>query len=359
MFRPDDHRWMARALALAERGRPRAHPNPLVGGVVVRGSRCVGEGAHARFGGPHAEASALAQAGRLAQGATLYVTLEPCHRWGKTPPCSAAIHRAGIRRVVVAASDPSMKGAGVTSLRRAGVLVETGLLSVEARRQNPGFHRRLQSGRPHLVLKIAETLDGKIASSSGRSRWITGPRARALGHSLRAQSDAILVGGETLRRDDPALTSHGRGPDPLRVILSRSLTLSSTLRVFHGGPSPWILTSDKTAPARRRRWERRGIPVIAVAERKGRIDLAEGLKALARRGVGQLLVEGGGRTAAAFLEAGLVDEIYCFIALRFLGGAEAITSVEGRGWSSPAQGPRLRDVGVTRLGDDLLVHGHL
>jgi diaminohydroxyphosphoribosylaminopyrimidine deaminase/5-amino-6-(5-phosphoribosylamino)uracil reductase len=207
------------------------------------------------------------------------------------------------------------------------------------------------------VLKIAQSLDGKIAAWTGRSRWITGPAARRLGHRLRAQSDAVLVGAETVRRDNPALTSHGQGPDPLRVVLSCSLRLPLTARIFRPGVPTWVVASAGAPPARRRALEARGVPVLAVPPRGNGVDLAAALRALARRGVSQLMVEGGGRTAAAFLEAGLVDEVYCFTAPRFLGGAAAAPSVGGRGWRSPAEGPAFREAAVTRVGPDILVHG--
>jgi diaminohydroxyphosphoribosylaminopyrimidine deaminase/5-amino-6-(5-phosphoribosylamino)uracil reductase len=356
--RPDDVRWMVRALVLAERGRPHAHPNPAVGAVVARAGRCVGEGAHERFGGPHAEVNALAQAGRRARGATLYVTLEPCHRFGKTPPCCDAILRAGVRRVVVAASDASVRGAGLARLRARGVRVDAGVLEGPARDLNPGFHARLEKKRPHVILKIAQTLDGKIATAAGRSRWITGTDARRLGHRLRAQSDALLVGAGTVRRDDPFLGAHGQGPDPIRVVLSSSLAFRSTSRVFRPEGLCWVLTRDDAPRARRERLAARGVAVIGVpGGAPGRVDLRRGVSALARRGVGRLMVEGGGATAAAFLEAGLVDEVYCFVAPGFLGGADAPTSVEGRGVPAPAALRRLARVNVTRVGTDLLLHG--
>lgn len=358
MTRSDDLRWMTRALAVAERGRPHAHPNPLVGAVVARNGRSLGEGAHEAFGGPHGEVNALARAGGRARGATLYVTLEPCHRFGKTPPCSAAILKSGVTRVVVAASDASVGGAGLSVLRARGVRVQTGLLEGPARRLNPGFHARTERKRPHVVLKMAQTIDGKIASASGASRWITGPEARRLGHRLRAQSDALLVGGGTVRRDDPSLDAHGHGPDPVRVILSASLNLPPSARVFRSKGLAWVLTRADVPSVRRHPWESRGVAVIGVpGGRAGRVDVGGALDALARRGVGQLMVEGGGDTAASFLEAGAVDEVYCFVAPGFLGGADAPTSVEGRGAATPAALRRLSRVNVTRVGDDLLLHG--
>lgn len=356
--RPDDIRWMARALVLAERGRPHAHPNPIVGAVVARGNRCVGEGAHERFGGPHAEVNALHRAGDRARGATLYVTLEPCHRFGKTPPCCDAILRSGVRRVVIGAPDASVRGAGVSRLRARGLRVDTGLLEGPARALNPGFHSRLEKNRPHVLLKIAQTIDGKIATADGRSRWITGPAARRLGHRLRAQCDALLVGAGTVRRDNPALDAHGEGPDPIRTVLSASLDLPPAARVFRPAGLAWVLTRADAPRSRRLALEARGVTLIdAPGGAPGRVDPRRALAALARRGVGRLMVEGGGTTAAAFLDAGLVDEVYCFVAPGFLGGVDAPTSVEGRGVPTPAALRRLSRVNVSRVGTDLLLHG--
>lgn len=352
---------MLQALALSERGRLRAHPNPLVGCVIVQGGRVVGEGWHDRFGGPHGEVRALAQAGGRARGATMYVTLEPCPHWGKTPPCARSVIQAGVARVVAGASDPNprFRGRGFAALRRAGVRVASGLLAHRTEELNRGFFSRHQRGRPHVILKLAQTLDGKIASRTGASRWITGPRARALGHRLRAESDAVLVGGETVRRDDPRLTSHGAGPDPVRVVLSGSLDLSGKAKVFGPESPTWVLTGRGTSPARVRKLERAGAQVISLPGRKPGVDPERLLSALSRRGVAQLLVEGGGEVAAHFLSAGLVDEVYLFVAPRFLGGRQAPTSLEGRGWALPADGPRLKNVEVSFLGEDWLIHGFL
>lgn len=356
-----DKKWMSRALALAERGDVRAHPNPRVGCVIVRRGRVVGEGWHERFGGPHAEVRALAQAGVRAKGSTLYVTLEPCPHWGQTPPCADAVARSGVARVVAAGSDPHprFRGRGVATLRRQGVAVETGLLTGPAQRLNPGFFSRQKTGRPFVHLKMAQSLDGKIASRTGASRWITGSAARRWVHARRAACDAVLVGGETVRRDNPFLTAHGAGPDPLRVVLSASLDLDPRSRVFDRSAPTWVLTGPGASVSRRRRLEKAGTQVITVPARNGRVDVVQALAALGRRGVADLLVEGGGSTAASFLESGTVDRVYFFVAPFFLGGRTAPTSVDGAGWGRPDEGPRLKNVRVTQMGPDLLVQGDL
>jgi diaminohydroxyphosphoribosylaminopyrimidine deaminase/5-amino-6-(5-phosphoribosylamino)uracil reductase len=244
-------------------------------------------------------------------------------------------------------------------LRRAGVAVDRVPRSPSAGVSDRGFSSRIRRGRPYVILKTAQTLDGKIASYTGVSRWITGPAARRLGHRLRAESDAVLVGGATVRLDDPALTAHGAGPDPLRIVLSGRLDFPSTARAFRGGAPTWVVTSTLASRARGRRLEAAGAQVIRLPGVKGRVDPKALLTALARRGVGHLLIEGGGKVAALFLSAGLVDEVYAFVAPRFLGGRDAPTSVEGAGWRYPAAGPVLRDSSFRRVGADWLIHGFL
>ena len=358
MFRPLDEKYMSRAIGLAERGRPWAHPNPVVGCVVVNGTRVAGEGWHARFGGPHAEVMALGRAGRRAQGATVYVTLEPCTHWGQTPPCVDGLIRAGVSRVVVAGLDPSPRvhGKGMALLKKAGIRVAAGCLEEKAESLNRPFFSRHRRGRPWVVLKLAQTLDGRLASRTGVSRWITGPAARAAGHQLRAASDGVLVGAETVRRDNPALTAHGLGPNPVRIVLSGHLGLPPRAKVWRTDAPTWILTTEKASAVRRRRWERAGGAVVPVPGVRGVVDLKAALSTLARRGICQLLVEGGGKTAHAFLSKDLVDEVYLFVSPSFLGSGGR-SSVEGPGWTRPEKGPRLKGVTLSRVGDDGLIHG--
>jgi diaminohydroxyphosphoribosylaminopyrimidine deaminase / 5-amino-6-(5-phosphoribosylamino)uracil reductase len=350
---------MSRALALAEKGRFTAGPNPLVGCVIVRAGRVVAEGRHERFGGPHAEAAALRRAGRRARGATLYVNLEPCAHWGKTAPCAEAVARAGVRRVVAAMTDPDprVSGRGFAALRRAGVQVETGLLEKGARFVNRAFLKSRTRNLPYVIYKSAQTLDGRIASASGRSRWITGEAARAWGRRLRAECDAVLVGGKTLRRDDPALTSRGPGPDPLKLVVSSSLDLPPKAKAFQGGAPAWAVT-DRSAPLRRRRaLEAAGVQVLAYPRTRSGLPLRTVFKDLRALGLHKILVEGGGELAYSLFKAGLVDEVYLFMAPRFLGGRTAPSSLDGTGWPRPDAGPALKDIRVARVGEDILIHG--
>jgi len=272
-----DSLFMKRALGLARKATQKVHPNPKVGCVIVMDGAIVGEGFHARYGGPHAEAVALAKAGKRARGATAYVTLEPCcpHPGKKTPPCVEALIRAKVARVVAATRDPNpdVAGRSLAALRRAGIAVSLGLMSREAERLNVDFFARMRRARPHVILKTALSLDGKAAAVGGASRWVTGSKARKLVHALRAECDAILVGGGTALKDDPALTAHGAGKDPLRVVLEGKRRLPARLKLLRDG-KPTIIFSPRPGPGR-----------IAIPSRGGRVDLRAALRALARRGV--------------------------------------------------------------------------
>jgi diaminohydroxyphosphoribosylaminopyrimidine deaminase/5-amino-6-(5-phosphoribosylamino)uracil reductase len=355
-----DMTLMRRALALAELGRGSVSPNPMVGCVLAKNGRIIAEGHHAVFGGPHAEAVALAKAGGRARGATAYVTLEPCSHWGKTPPCAESLVKAGVSKVFVAVKDPHKKvsGKGISLLRRAGVQVELGLLKDESHFLNRAFFKVHTTGLPYVVWKTAQTLDGKIVSHSGVSKWITNTQARALGHQLRAESDAVLVGGETLRRDNPLLTSHGRGSDPIKLILSASLNLPLGSKAFKEGEC--IVLTKKNAPERRvRALEARGVKILKQFVKFSREEFVDCFRVLSKIGVIQLLIEGGGETSDSILSAGLMDEVYHVMAFSYLGGRDAKTCLEGTGWGRPDQGPRLSNVDLRFLGDNLLVHGFL
>ncbi|HEX4048906.1 MAG TPA: bifunctional diaminohydroxyphosphoribosylaminopyrimidine deaminase/5-amino-6-(5-phosphoribosylamino)uracil reductase RibD [Elusimicrobiota bacterium] len=321
-------RFLARAVALAGRVPQRAvSPNPRVGCVLVKNGRVVGEGSHRRFGGPHAEAVALGRAGVRAKGATAYVTLEPCAPFAgkKTASCAQALASAGVSRVIFVSPDPNPKvaGRGIGLLKRAGVLVERRAeLAAEAEALNRGFFSRMRRGRPWVILKTALSLDGKAAAANGRSRWVTGKAARDSVHRMRAELDAILVGAGTVLADDPALTAHGAGPNPLRVVLAGKRPLPPDARVF-----------DESAPT-----------VVYRVLKPG--DLRAALRDLAREGVGTLLLEGGPTIHAAFLRAGLVDEARVFLAPKLLSGAD-----------DPNAAPRLKTPRMTRVGEDWLVQG--
>jgi diaminohydroxyphosphoribosylaminopyrimidine deaminase/5-amino-6-(5-phosphoribosylamino)uracil reductase len=316
---------MRRALALAARGLGETSPNPAVGCVVARGARVVGEGFHARAGGPHAEAVALRQAGSRARGATLYVTLEPCAHQGRTPPCAPLVRESGIARVVAAMRDPSPRvaGRGLSLLRRAGIAVEIGLLAGEAARLDERFLAWVRLGRPFVLLKAALTLDGRIATASLRSKWITSPAQRRQARWLRRQHDAVLVGVGTALLDDPLLLPSPRTRRPfLRVVLDSRLRLPARGRLAGSAAprTPVLALSCAPDPARRRELEAAGVEVVGVAEEGGRVSLPAALAALGGRGVTSVMVEGGSEVLGSFLAARLVDQVALFRAPLLLGG---------------------------------------
>jgi len=311
--------FMDRARELAERGRYTTAPNPIVGAVVVRDGRIVGEGWHDRAGGPHAEAVALDEAGERARGAELYVTLEPCNHQGRTPPCTDAILRAGIRRVVVGRLDPDarMRGDSVRLLREAGVEVEVLGDGAPFERQNEQFFRHRRTGRPFVHVKLAATLDGRIAASDGESKWITGAEARLRAHELRAEAGCVLVGAGTARTDDPLLLPRDlpETPPPItRAVLDPHLTLSPASQLARtASPEAPVLVfaKDRTGRAAERLGEA-GVEIVATPADDGALDLGFVLEELARRGVLGVLVEGGGETAGRFVEGGLADKLTLF-----------------------------------------------
>jgi diaminohydroxyphosphoribosylaminopyrimidine deaminase/5-amino-6-(5-phosphoribosylamino)uracil reductase len=350
-------RFMRLALEEASRGLGRTAPNPAVGAVLVRGGRVVGRGHHARAGSPHAEIEALRRAGAKARGADLYTTLEPCDHFGRTPPCSLALIEAGVRRVFVGSRDPNpvVNGKGTTRLRRAGVEVVAGPLQDECDALNAPWFRFISSGRPFVTLKVAATLDGRIATASGDSRWVSGPEARAWVHRLRDRVDAVLVGRGTALADDPRLTTRlpgGAGRDPLRVVLDTDLQLPATLRLFRQRSAARTLVLHA---AKRERDLGPRVDLLRCARGPGGLDLDDVLAGLAGRGVVHLLVEGGGKVAASFLSAGLVDRLALVLAPRVLGGGISWSGSSGPARMSDALA--LRDLTVERLGDDLLVQG--
>jgi diaminohydroxyphosphoribosylaminopyrimidine deaminase/5-amino-6-(5-phosphoribosylamino)uracil reductase len=351
---------MEQALALAALGQGTTAPNPRVGCLLVRDGEVVGRGWHRAAGLPHAEAMALAEAGHRAAGATLYVNLEPCAHQGRTPPCASGLVAAGVRRVVAAGGDPDPRvdGRGFAELRRAGIAVEVGLLAAEAERLNAGFLRRHRAGRPAVTLKAALSLDGMLSGLAGRSRWITGEAARRFAHRLRVGHDAVLVGAETVRRDDPRLTARlpGAPRQPLPVVLAPGLRLSPDAGLFSGPVRPRVYVREGAAAGRE--WEGRA-DLVGLPDREGRLDPADVLADLHRHGVQSVLVEGGGRTFAGFLEAGLVDEVALFVAPVLLGARGGTPLLDLAAAAEPALGRRVAAVRRLALDEDVLLLGSL
>jgi diaminohydroxyphosphoribosylaminopyrimidine deaminase/5-amino-6-(5-phosphoribosylamino)uracil reductase len=326
VFSTDDHRFMARALRLAERGLFTTDPNPRVGCVVVSDGRVVGEGWHERAGSPHAEVHALQQADSAAAGATAYITLEPCSHHGRTPPCADALIASGVSRAVVAMQDPNpqVAGQGLQALRDAGIEVADGLLEQEAELLNPGFVMRMRRGRPWVRCKLAMSLDGRTAMASGESQWITGPAAREDVHRLRARSSAIMTGIGTVLADDPSLTARLAGHDgatllqPLRVVIDSGLRLPPAARLLQQPGETLVVTAleDATGEAA---LVRPGVSVVTLPTRGARPDLAAVMQYLARLEVNELHLEAGARLSGAMLDAGLVDELVIYMAPHLMG----------------------------------------
>ena len=359
-----DRDWMAQSLALAALGEGTTRPNPLVGCVVVADGAVVGRGFHRAAGEPHAECRALAEAGTRARGATLYVNLEPCAHHGRTGPCSEAIVRAGIRRVVAAIGDPNplVDGRGLLALRSAGIDVVEGVLAREARALNAPFLSTHQRRRPWVTLKAAQSLDGRIAAAGGSSRWITGAASRRYAHRLRFRHDAVLVGAGTVRRDDPRLTVRLPGIDAARrrVVLAPQLGLDPAARVFRpegaSAPRTRVYVGSACAEGEIARF-RDLAEIVPVALGADGLDLPAVLEDLRRVGVQAVLVEGGGKTSGAFLSRGLVDEIVLFVAGRLVGAGDATPVVDLPAATDPARSWPVAPVSFIPMGSDLVVVG--
>ena len=350
---------MRAALALARRSLGRTWPNPAVGCVIVKDGHIVARGRTQDGGRPHAEADALDRAGEAARGATVYVTLEPCSHFGKSPPCADALVRAGVARVVSAMEDPNpaVNGQGHTRLREAGITVDVGEGASEAAEINAGFLLRVGAGRPLFHLKLASSLDGRIATASGESKWITGEGARADGHRLRAVHDAILVGAGTVAADDPELTCRlpGLGAySPVRIVLDSKAGLAETSKLARTARQVpvWLLCTSAAPATKREALRKAGVEVIeAAAAGDGRVDVAAAAQALGQRGLTRVLVEGGGQVAAAFLKAGLIDRITSYRAGLVLG-ADGRSAVGELGFNQLDFAPRFRLVSVRSLQGD-------
>jgi diaminohydroxyphosphoribosylaminopyrimidine deaminase/5-amino-6-(5-phosphoribosylamino)uracil reductase len=353
--------FMRIALEEAAKGLGRTSPNPSVGAVLVKGGRILARGYTQPAGQAHAEVMALAAAGPRARGADLYTTLEPCNHYGRTPPCTLAILEAGVRRVISASADPNplVNGKGVARLRRAGVEVLTGVLKDEADRLNRPFFKAIRTKLPYVTLKAAVTLDGKLATATGDSRWVTGAPAREWVHRLRDRVDVILVGANTVRQDDPKLTTRlpgGQGKDPVRVVVDSRLSLKASQTVFtQRSPAKTVLaTLEDPAGRKARRFTEQGVEVWQVREKRGRVDLKALLTRIASEGFNHVLVEGGAEMYGSFLREKLADELALFLAPKLIGS-------QGISWSGElgvklmSQALQLKDVTFEQLGADLLL----
>jgi diaminohydroxyphosphoribosylaminopyrimidine deaminase/5-amino-6-(5-phosphoribosylamino)uracil reductase len=359
----DDEKWMKRALRLAEAGRGRTSPNPLVGAVLVKRGKTVGEGYHARIGEAHAEIIALRQAGERARGAVLYINLEPCTHYGRTPPCVPQVIKAGVKRAVIGMEDPNpvVNGKGIEALRKFGLDVKVGVLEKECRRLNEAFCKYILKKEPFVVLKVAATLDGKIATRNGDSKWISGEASRRFVHKVRDQVDGVLVGIGTILRDDPLLTARSKeGREPYRIVLDSRLEIPEEAKVFEHSPSEVILVTTGSAPQDKiERLQRRGVRVLIIDSRGGRVNLRSCLRKLGEIGVMNLLVEGGSRVNGSFLDEGLIDKLFLFLSPKLMGDPQALGVFGGVGISSLEEAVAIKEISIKRIGDDIFVEGYL
>jgi len=360
-----DDRFMWMALDLARQGRGRTSPNPLVGAVVVQDTEVVGTGYHQAAGSPHAEIIALKKAGEKAQGATLYVNIEPCSHHGRTGPCTEAIIKAGISRVVAAVQDPNpiVSGRGFARLREAGIKVKEGVLEDKARRLNEVFLKYITTGLPFVGIKVAMSLDGKIGTMTGESHWITGEKSRQFVHRLRDQSDVIMVGIETVLKDDPRLTTRvdsGEGRDPVRVIVDSSARLPLDARLVENPSSAGTIlaVTNQAPPNKCRALEDRGVEILTLPALRGRVDVTYMMKKLAERELTTVLVEGGGTLNYSLLEQSLVDKLFVFIAPLIIGGVKSPTAFAGTGIESLKKAWAVEDIEMKQFERDLLLIGY-
>lgn len=358
MFTPDDHRFMARAIEIAALGLFTTTPNPRVGAVIVREGEVVGEGWHRRAGEPHAEVIALGQAGDRARGATVYLTLEPCSHFGRTPPCAEALVQAGVRRVVAAMEDPNprVNGRGLERLRAAGIEVRCGLMQAEAEALNVGFVSRMARGLPWVRMKTAASLDGGTALPDGRSQWITGAAARADGHAWRARACAVLTGIGTVRDDDPQMTVRGLDTprQPLRVLVDSRLEVNLAARVLTGGA---LIACAVDNPGKQAELQDRGCEVLRIGNAAGKVDLPALMRELAAREINEVHVEAGNRLNGSLLREGCVDELLVYLAPSLLGDARGMFELPAPAGLDAAM--RLSFTSVDRIGEDLRIRARV
>jgi diaminohydroxyphosphoribosylaminopyrimidine deaminase/5-amino-6-(5-phosphoribosylamino)uracil reductase len=360
-----DEKYMRMALRLAAKAKGRTSPNPMVGAVVVKSGKVVSRGYHRRAGEPHAEAIALRKAGPAARGATLYITLEPCsHRNKRTPPCTPLVMQSGVKRVVVAMIDPNprVSGGGITMLRKAGLDLVTGVLEQEAKKLNEAFIKYISRGVPFVLLKIAQTLDGKIATASGESQWITGMMAREEGHRLRDHVDAILVGINTVLKDDPSLTTRiPGGRDPIRVIVDSNLRVPLSAKVVTQRSSArTIIATLPNAPIKKiKELQDLGVEVVTVKSKGGRVDLQALMRKLGKMDIMSLLIEGGAEINASALKAGIVDKVVLFIAPMLMSGRDSLCSIGGISPAKLSKAIKLHDVTTRFVGQDIMIEGYV
>ncbi len=365
----DDTHYMRCALDLAVRGRGYTSPNPMVGAVIVKKDKIIGQGFHQAVGEAHAEVNALKNAGKNAQGATLYVTLEPCNHVGRTPPCTQSILDSGIKRVVVAMQDPNpqVEGGGIEVLKQKGLRVNVGVCEAEARKLNENFIKFITSQRPFVILKCAATLDGRIATRTGDAKWVSGKESRQFVHRLRHATDAIMVGIDTVKSDNPQLTTrlpkrtNGKAwRDPVRIILDSKLSIAPDAHVVkHHSKANTILIANENTPTNQALLKNRGVEILRIPDQDGRTDLNALMDQLGAKGITSLLIEGGSRVIASALAARIVDKICFFYAPKISGGDDGIPICRGPGPAKMIDCINVKNIEIHRFGDDTLIEGYI
>ncbi len=355
-------KFMREALALAVRGEGHVSPNPMVGAVVVRKGLIVGRGLHKRAGAPHGEINAIKSVKGSLKGATLYVTLEPCCHYGKTPPCTDFIIESGIKKVVFGMKDvnPEVSGKGARVLKKNGITVIGGVLRAECRDLNIAFVKVHTRGLPYVTLKLAMTLDGKIATSNGQSKWITGEASRRMVHELRSKADGIMAGAGTVIHDNPQLNVRGISGSlsPVPIIMDLKLETSLSSKVFKKGRGAILYTSKNSSKAKGRRFLSHGVDLVTLPETKGGFSLKSALKDIAGKGINSILVEGGAHLAGSLLKEGLVDEVKLFVAPKLIGG-DGVSAVTGLDIKNINKALSIKDKSITEIGDDILIEGKI
>jgi len=361
-----DRHFMMSAIRIAAKGAGRTSPNPMVGALIVKDGVVLGQGYHKRAGEPHAEINAINASGAKARGAELYINLEPCSHFGRTPPCADSVITSGIARVVIAMKDPNPKvaGRGIEKLKRAGIEVEVGILEEKAKKLNEVFIKHVTTGLPFVTMKAAVTLDGCIATRTGESKWITGEASRRHVHRIRARTDAILVGIGTVKRDDPSLTTRlarGRGKSPVRVVLDEALSISPSARVMKGHPGSCLIiaTTDKAPTEKIEQLKGDNVKIIVYNGGDGLIPLRTLMKDLGSLGIASLIIEGGSEVNASAMNAGIVDKVTMYYAPRIMGGKNSIKVVGGAGIDAIADAVELENISIKHFDDDFLVEGYI
>jgi diaminohydroxyphosphoribosylaminopyrimidine deaminase/5-amino-6-(5-phosphoribosylamino)uracil reductase len=359
-----DHTYYMRlAMRLAQKAKGKTSPNPMVGALVVKRGRIVSRGFHKKAGSAHAEVLALEAAGRQARGATLYVTLEPCAHFGRTPPCVDRIIKSQVKEVIIGTLDPNPlnNGRGVSLLRQHKIKVQAGFLEEELRRLNEAFIKYITRGLPFVTVKIAQSLDGKIATRTGDSKWITSDKSRGIAHCLRQDYDAVMVGVNTVLRDNPRLDAWNSGKQPIKIVVDSRLSTRQDANIFSKGAEVLIATlaSAPGQETENRKILQEKARILEVKEKSGQVNLKDLFKKLARLGISNILVEGGGGLIGSLFDEGLVDKILIFISPKIIGGKNASTSVMGLGISRVDKALKVKDLKLKRIGEDILIEGCL